>query len=363
MGDELSALFRLRWGRLPRLAGIFVGVCGMLSAAILMARTATSDQSVGDAVGIIVGEDIAVTGPMSVEVVGGQTKTILRSGSDVRVKSGRARISLVENGQISICGPAHLSVLKAGGSLTVALESGVIHVRMDREPELTVYTAQVQAQPVAIGDEPRELLVGFENSGVMCVRTYRGAMRLENQLSGQSVMVPQGGDVLVTNGQMESLRAGAGHCGCELQMAKVPVSAPASGPGPGIMPTAPVRDDSKTEMGASTNGATSADEKPAAKEEPIYQVYLPPLRFDANAKVQPEPDERLMVIVRKVRVRPALVFQGRVESEAPAAVAAAVPPPVQAPAAKAPASTAPPAQGSMVDRVRSFFRRLWSSGS
>lgn len=335
----------------------------MVCAAFLMARAASSDQPVGDAVGIIEGEDIAVTGPMSVEVVGGQTKTILRSGSDVRVKSGRARISLVESGQISICGPAHLSVLKAGGSLTIALDSGVIHVRVEREPGLVVYTPQIQAQPVAVGDDPRDLLVGFESSGVMCVRTYRGAMRLEQQLTGQSVMVPQGGDVLLTNGQIESLRNGGGHCACELQMAKVVAPALAAPIRNG--PPTSVADEPKAAPETSLNEAVPGEAKQETKDEPIYQVYLPPLRFDATAKVQPEPDPRLMVIVRRVRVRPTLVFQGRVEGEPPATVAAArspAPAPA-APAAKPPAKTAPPAQGSVVDRMRSFFRRLWSSSS
>jgi hypothetical protein len=85
---------------------------------------------------------------------------------------------------------------------------------------------------------------------------------------------------------------------------------------------------------------------------------MPPLRFDASAKVQPEPDPRLMVIVRRVRVRPTLIFQGRVEGEV---VAAATPPPVVSAPAKP--AAAPPAQGSMVDRVRSFFHRLWSRSS
>ena len=44
-------------------------------------------------------------------------------------------------------------------------------------------------------------------------------------------------------------------------------------------------------------------------------MIMPPMRFDANAKVQAEPDPRLMMIVRRVRVRPSLVFQGRVEEE------------------------------------------------
>jgi hypothetical protein len=339
-----------------RRARLFAPVCTMVCAGFFVAAAATPDQPMGDAVGLIEGEDIAVTGPMSVEVVGGQAKTILRSGSDVRVKSGQARISLVEGGQIFICGPAHLSVLKSGGAVTVALDSGAIHARLVREPTLNVYTAQIQGQPVAIGDEPREFLVGFENAGIMCVRTFRGAMRLEQQLSGQSVMVPQGVDVTLTNGQIDALGNGAGHCKCELQVAKAPVV-----PLPrNEMPPTTV-ESAKGETARNSGDAAGSGEKPSKNEEPIYTVDMPPLRFDASAKVQPEPDPRLMVIVRRVRVRPTLIFQGRVEGET---VTTAVATPPQPPAANAPASAAPaPAQGSVVDRVRSFFRKLWTRGS
>ncbi len=347
--------FRKAAGRARALAA----VCAMLCAGIFVAAAATPDQPVGDAVGLIEGEDIAVTGPMSVEVVGGVSKTVLRSGSDVRVKSGQARISLVEGGQISICGPARLSVLKAGGAVTLALESGAIHARLEREPALSVYTALIQGQPVAIGDEPREFLVGFESAGVMCVRMYRGAMRLEQQLSGQSVMVPQGGDVMLTNGAIDSLRNGAGHCTCELQIAKapaVPAAAPAVNAAPAI-----AKDNGTRDVVANAADAATGNEKPAQKTEPIYTVDMPPLRFDASAKVQPEPDPRLMVIVRRVRVRPALVFQGRVEGEVVAVAAPPVAPQQQAPAARPPVSApAAPPQGSVVDRVRSFFHKLWS---
>jgi len=44
------------------------------------------------------------------------------------------------------------------------------------------------------------------------------------------------------------------------------------------------------------------------------------LVYDANAKVQPEFDPRMIVLVRRVRVRPTLIFQGRVEGVAVAAV-------------------------------------------
>ena len=354
----MKELFKTCLRESRRRTRILAGVCAMLCAGIFVAAADAPDQPVGDTVGLIEGEDIAITGPMSVEMVGGTAKMILRSGSDVRVKSGQARISLAEGGQISICGPAHLSVLKSGGAVTLALESGAIHARLEREPKLSVYTAQIQGQPVAIGDEPRDFLVGFESAGVMCVRTYRGAMRLEQQLSGQSVMVPQGGDVTLTNGQIESLGNGAGHCKCELQIAKAPAM-PTTAPVVNAAPPAANKEMTSSDAAASSGETTPASEKPAQKTEPIYTVDMPPLRFDANARVQPEPDPRLMVIVRRVRVRPTLIFQGHVEGETVATAVAAVPPP---PVASAPAKAAPaqPGQGSVVDRVRTFFHKLWS---
>ena len=356
-GERLRVLSISYFRESRRRALTVAGVCAMLGAGILVAAAAAPDQPLGDAVGLIEGEDIAVTGPMSVEVVAGVAKTILRSGSDVRVKSGQARISLVEGGQISICGPARLSVLKSGGAVTVALESGAIHARLEREPALSVYTAQIQGRPVAIGDEPRDFLLGFESAGIMCVRTYRGAMHLEQQLSGQSVMVPQGGDVTLTNGQIESLGNGAGHCKCELQIAKAP-AVPTSPPVVSVAP-ATNKDTASSNAASSSGEAAAESEKPAQKTEPIYTVDMPPLRFDANAKVQPEPDPRLMVIVRRVRVRPTLIFQGRVEG---VVVAAAAPPQPPVPPARA-TPAAPPPQGSVIDRVRSFFRNLWTRGS
>jgi len=332
-------------------AGLFV------AAAAKTETVAASDQPGGDAVGLIEGEDIRVTGPMSVEVVGGQTKTILRSGSDVHVQSGQARISLVEGGQISICGPAHFSVLKSGGALTVALESGVIHAQVEAEPALSVYTAEIQAQTLAIGDDPREILVGFESPGLMCIRTYRGALRVEQQLSGRSVIVPQGVDVMMANGQIDAMHNGAGHCQCGLQIAKSrTIPSPANGTG------ATAGESGTSAAAPNASDAPSSGENTEKKEEPIYTVIMPPLRFDANAKVQPEPDPGLMVIVRRVRVKPALVFQGRVEEKAVATATATTTAP-QPPAASAPAKTPPPAQGSVVDRVRSFFHRLWSGGA
>ena len=349
-----NSIHFIRRTALPAAAIATLGVALFGAAA-----TPRPDDPATDAVGVIDGESIAVSGPMRVETVHGQVKTVLRSGSDVRVKSGSARIDLVEGGWIAACGPAHFSVLKSGTSLTVALDSGTIHAHIEGDPALTIYTPQIQAQTISIGGGQQDILVGFDTPGAMCVRANRGAVRLEQQLTGQNIVVPQAGNVLVLNGQLDSLRTSAGRCACEPQMAKAASSADVEVSRPAT--TQELREKS-LEPKTVTEAAPpekSGIEKSTVKEEPIYQVFMPPLVYDAHAKVQPEFDPKMIVLIRRVRVRPTLIFQGRVEGET---VAAALPPPAPAPAANA---SKPPARASdsFVDRVRTFVRKLWSRGS
>jgi len=342
--------------RFLRRAALPAAAITMLGAALFAAAPPRSDDPGTDAVGVIDGESIAVSGPMRVETVHGQVKTILRSGSDVRVKSGTARIDLVEGGWITACGPAHFSVLKSAGSLTVALDSGTIHAHIEGAPALTVYTPQIQAQTISIGGGQQDVLVGFDTPGAMCVRANRGAVRLEQQLTGQTLVVPQAGNVLVLNGQLDSLRTSVGHCDCEPQMAKAP-----SSPDVEVSRPATTQELHEKTLEPKTATQTTPAEKSSSKEEPIYQVFMPPLVYDANAKVQPEYDPKMIVLIRRVRVRPTLIFQGRVEGEM---VAAVLPPPAPAPAAATTSSKPPPRAGdSFVDRVRTFVRKLWSRGS
>lgn len=339
-------------------------------AAVLTAYAGRSDNPApGDSVGAIEGEAIAVSGPMSVETVNGQIITVLRSGSDVRVKSGSARIKLVEGGQITICGPAHLSVLKSGNSLTIALDTGTIHAHIEAGPALTMYTPQIQAQPVAIAGGPQDTVVGFDATGAMCIRANRGALRLEQQLTGQNILVPQGGDVFLANGQIDSLRTGSGgHCECELQLAEI-----APPPEVSQMATAEeVKKSHDVKADVKPNVPTVEAIQPTApKEEPIYQVFVPPLIFDAKAKVQPEVDPSMIVLIRRVRVRPTLIFQGRVEGDL---VAVKTPVPARPrgsnPLTPAGTSTAKPAapattpdNESLGQRFRSFVRKLWPGGT
>jgi hypothetical protein len=336
--------------------GLFSIAAAIALFGVFASAARPDNPSPGDSVGAIEGEAIAVTGPMSVENVNGSIATVLHSGSDVRVKSGSARIKLVEGGQIAICGPAHFSVLKSGNSLTIALDTGTIHAHIERTPVLTMYTPQIQAQPVAIGGGPQDTIVGFDASGAMCVRTNRGALRLEQQLNGQNVLVPQGGSVFLANGQIDSLRTDSGeHCSCDLQLAE-------AAPPPEVSRMATSEEVRHKVEDIKPNVPTAAPAKPVApKEQPVYQVFVPPLIFNANSKVQPEIDPKMIMLIRRVRVRPTLIFQGKVEGDIV---------PVKAPVASPPRPTLPPPAppppvktASLTERVRNFFRKLWPFGS
>jgi hypothetical protein len=346
-----------------RVFWLIAAVVVLASAAALTTLPARSDEPVTDSVGIIDGAAVAVTGPMRIDVSHGLPRTVLRSGSDVIVKSGTARLDLTEGGTISICGPAHFSVLKVGSQLTLALDTGTIHLSIEHGPSVTVYTPLLQIQPIAIGDGPQDALVGFDTTGAMCVRAYHGAVRLEQQLTSQNIVLPQSSDILLINGQLDGLRSGGDRCACDPELTKY-------SPPPHlelIPPAMPTEEANAKPLGSGEVVSPLPLDKPAAKEGPIYEILVPPLIYNANAEVQPEVDTSQIVVLRRVRVRPTLIFQGRVEGDL-----AATDPPVSVPAPQGPALANPPkpaAQGknptdsSVVDRMVHFVRKLWSKGS
>lgn len=341
-----------------------------LATLLLSGRSAFAaprpQEPQGEIIGTIEGQAISVKGPMSVQVVGNEVKTLLRSGVDIRVKSGRARINLADGGTIALCGPAHISMLKAGNAITVALDGGTIHAHVEGNLTLNVFTAQILAKSVAIGEGAQDVLAGFDAPGLMCIRAGRGAVHLEEQFGGQSVMLPQGGDVVIANGQLQGLRTNSGLCACEGFEPAVATSSTVNAP---EISTLASREDFNKSVSprvpapkATAAPAAPDFPKPAAVE-PTYQVYMPPLRYDANVKVQDEPDPKLIVLVRRVRVRPTLIFQSRVEGDPLPSAAKSLNASVAAKAQNPPAKPAPASSASVVDRVKSFFKSLWTPSS
>jgi hypothetical protein len=322
--------------------------------ADLPAQQADSPLPLGDAVGAIEGASISVQGPMSVETANGQIKTILRSGSEVRVKSGQAHIDAAEGGNITICGPSHFSVLKSGAALTIALDSGIIHAHIEGQLTLNVYTAQILAHTVPIGGGPEDVLIGLDASGTMCIHPSKGAVRIEQQLTGQSLLVPQNGEVSLANGQLETLHTAAGQCNCELQLSEKAsgISTQVSALGSG--------EDPKKAAEPKPAPPPQSNPAPPVKEEPVYQVFMPPLHYDANAKVQQDYDPNLIVLVRRARVRPTLIFQGKVEGDPVVAQAGT---PALAPVVPRANPGKKPEDDTTWNRVRTFFHKLWSPSS
>jgi hypothetical protein len=334
---------------------LFAAVLVCVCAVVL--HTALADEPTKELVGIIEGDAISIQGPMTIRVIDGQAKTILRSGGDVHVKSGRATIDLVEGGKIAVCGPAHFSVLKSPGALTVALDSGVIHTYVDHEPALTVYTALLQAKPISIGGAAQDTIVGLDAQGSLSIRAIAGAVRIEHQLTGQSVLLPQNSDLLLVNGQMNDLRPGAGRAACELGELKIQQPLP--------QVSVPATAEEVQQRRLTKSKLPAANSSTTVEGGPTYQVFLPPMRYDANLKVQPAPDPSLIVLVRRVRVRPTLIFQGKVEGDP---IVAENRPAPALPAAKSNATPAaqskPPTNNpTVVNRVRTFIKRLWNSNS
>ena len=329
-------------------------------AALTVARGRAFPQFSPAIVGRIDGDDVVVKTAMGAVDEVNTAPTVAASGSEVTVGAGNALLELDGGGKVSICGPAHFTLLKSGGALTLALDYGRVHSSLDTPNEVTIYTPMIVATPISVSGGSRDITVGLERSGEMCVLAARGAMRVQQQLSGQSLLVPEGGAVGLTDGQVASLGSGPVSCSCEYS--QISRAKPES------------RTPSPHELSVLRPPSTPKQIIPAAPppaEEPIYTVLMPALTFDASApEPPPDPSPEMILLMREARVRPLAVFRGHVN--------AAPLPPVTAAAAAAPAAPEPapyaarnaardPAreedraansQPGLLDRVWNFLRRV-----
>ena len=309
-----------------------------------------SAQDLPAIVGRIEGDDLEVvtTTPTGVET--NAAPTVVAGGSEITLRSGHALLSLDSGGEISICGPAHFKLLKSAGAVTLALDYGRVHPSLDSLETFTIYTPAIIATPIAISGGRRDLTVGLEQNGEMCVLTARGAMRVEPQFSDQSLIVPQGGTASLMGGQMGSLRGDASACSCDFPRASLEHPRPS----PSYEISALNRPQQPERM------KTDDPPQPAAAEEPIYTVLMPPLSFDANSPAPPpDPSPETILLVREARLRPSVVFHGHVNPAPAQTVAAtAVTPAPQNHTEGQPAEPQP----GLLDRMRNFFRKLTGRG-
>lgn len=307
-----------------------------------------------ETVGRIEGTTFTASGQVRVAREPGHNTTTLLSGSEVVVHEGHARLILTDGSEVDVCGPAKLSLLKSGGAVTVALDYGRLHGRLAPSLPITVLTALATATPVSIASNQRDLVVGLEQQGDLCVNAVLGAVRLEHQLTGEKVLAPQGAELTVPASSLNSITTAPSVCRCDPPPQPVIVGVPKEiAEAAASRPKPPPASEPATEPARS-----AADPQAQPRQEPRVIAVMPPLTFDARNPHPPPPARPEMVrIIQEVRIQPATVFRGRVEPRSkPMPAQKAGTAAKGADAADAAEKEKKPGFGT---RLKNFFRRLF----
>jgi hypothetical protein len=256
-----------------------------------------------EVVGRLSGDDVSVAGAISFENENGRTNALLASGSDLTLRSGQAKVDLPDGGDIILCGPAHLSILKSGPAITIALDYGQVHLQLGAKTQVTVYTPLLIVTPEPIGDRQRDVTVGLDRDGELCITALFGAVRLEEQFTAEKSIIPQGGDVQIDGGELKGLRSGSRKCSCELLVSQnntqkqIELSVPAH---------------------PSSNSA-NVPRPSQPSSPPIYRIDMPPLTFDASSPAPPPlPSPEAMLIIRESVADQQISFRGAITPALPA---------------------------------------------
>ncbi|HET9401044.1 MAG TPA: hypothetical protein VFO34_08840 [Candidatus Acidoferrales bacterium] len=362
-----------------------------LSLVALATCSGVRAQMSAPVIGRISGGDFSVDQPAAsaaIPTIAGEPQSLV-SGSRITVRSGTARIELEGGGEILICDAGKLQLLSSGGAITIALDYGSLDLHLDANRSIAVYTALIVATPLTVGGGERETMIGLTQKGDMCLNSLHGAARIEQQFSGQSLLVPQFEEMTLSGGQVTSLNASSAPCGCRSDVARARkpqlpsthlqetvgiASSPASNNAPAPA-SAPVQSAAPSnESSAAASAAAPSAPKPlppgplvrppiAPQREiaaadpreidvPVYKVLMPPLIFDSAAPgAPPEPSAETFVLVRSAHVQDEAVFEGEV---------AADPKRDRKPNVQSEAAAIPPAPShGFFHRVGGFFRKIF----
>jgi hypothetical protein len=296
----------------------------VLTLAIIGAA-ATRAQTVREVVGRVEGHDFVVENSIGEPVPVGEQANLLSSGNRLVVRSGQARILLEGGGDILICGAAQIDLLKSQGSITIALNHGTLRVHVKKPDPVAVFTPLVLATTVAIGGGERDVTIGLEQSGQMCIRAISGAVRVGQQLSGESLLVPQFGGLTLSGAQINAVSASAPGCTCEADAARL---APPRVNTTQQIPAANIAVEELSprfnaqQIGTPVPQASSANDAsipPVVDESPL-SVLMPPLVFNAsNPDEPPDATVETVALARSVRIREDTIVHGTVEPKGNAA--------------------------------------------
>ena len=318
----------------------------LLAFALFGAARLQSQSTQLKSVGQVEGRDISVQGPSA---PGGEENPTIPSilvgnGSVVIVHAGPARLTLLSGGVVDICGPAKFTLLEAGGSVTLAVELGRLHIKLPATATLRLYTPTIVATPLEISGGSRDITVGLDQQDSLCVLATSGAIQLEHQFSGEKLIVPQSGEFFLNAGKLLPVVGKPGSCQCaamplrqllpeatqpEEHAANVaPLTAPvppppANQPAAGADVAAPPSNVEYSVL-AHPNDAhpvkppeEKKSEPPAAAppaSAPVYTVVAPPLTFSAGSPIPPpDPPIDTYLLVREAQVQPTWEYKGHVD--------------------------------------------------
>jgi S-DNA-T family DNA segregation ATPase FtsK/SpoIIIE len=296
-------------------------------------------------IGRVSGYDISVeagaTAP--IDTANNAPAIYVSNGSVVTVHSGTAHMTLTSGGQVDICGPAKFTMLVSGGSITLALNFGRVHVLLPSATQLRIFTPTIVATPIDISGNQRDITAGLDLNDSLCVRATSGALRLEQQFTGQDLIVPEAGEFFLAEGKLVPVAGTPGGCDCALMVAKKSAPPPVI-PVLGITghPTAapeapevasnssaannipveqqnvtlhalPLNNDAHPVVAQQTKSAEPP--KPLAPSEvPDYKIIAPPLAFSAKEPQAPQDTSNdVALLVRTVHVEPEWQFSGHVQ--------------------------------------------------
>lgn len=315
--------------------------CGFLAAR---ARAQVPVPAAQTVLGQIIGDDVSVVGPSHLVTTNGTRAIEFTSGNTIVVHAAKARVDFTGGGELDICGPAKFTVLSSDQAITLALSFGRVHVRFDSLRPITIYAPMIIATPISLGDRPRDATVGLTNSGSMCVLAASGAVRLQNQLSNETVVVPQPSETFVQGNSFGAFPPAAGQCRCDFDEPIAVQSAPAiaplnpptktqSAPGQPVPAEVPPNSVKATQQvnasqpqspnpPATVQNLPSQASRspvpfpgpPAPSTQPVLRVSLPPIGYNtegATATAEPLSVATLM-LAQQVVVQPAWIFRGTV---------------------------------------------------
>jgi hypothetical protein len=210
--------------------------CACIAFVLACAPSLRAQQAPAGAIGRVDGDEVSVEGG----IAGSGARTspasaqpsgwYVSNGSIVTVHAGQARMALVAGGQIEICGPAKFTVLESGGAITLALNFGRLRAELPSAAALRIFSPTIVATPLDISGAMRDVTVGLDLNDSLCVLAKSGAIRLEQQFSGEGIIVPQSGEFFFAGGKLVPVAGAPGSCGCFETQARA--GAPPSPPPP-----------------------------------------------------------------------------------------------------------------------------------